>query len=622
MSAEITALLSRAVPETGPPDLDQLWRAGHRRRRARRVRALAGSVAVVATTSLVAPNLLGDEDATTVGAGPKGIWTLVAPSPLSPRFGHSAVFTGAEFLVWGGANGDDGFADGAAYDPTTDTWRTIAPAPIQPRQDHVAVWTGTEMIVWGGAWNPLNPPPSDFGGSCTSEGAPMRNCLQVFTDGAAYNPETDTWRSIAPALEVSGYEGLSVGTWTGDEIVIVGRRFLERPVPGAVASSFAVSYRPADDTWHRLPDPPAGDPAQVPQLVWTGNEIVALSSEDADTPSGSQPFALTYAPGADRWQRLPGVTNGAFGAAAWTGKEAITWVEPTGARGRAKEGRGGALVFDPRAETWGWAAEAPFGPRERPLVVSVGASVLVWGGSDLAPNDVDGALYDPVENTWSELPPAPIAPRFWTPGVAGDGRVFVWGGMAGSDDPLGDGALLAVTGGDGDRTPPRPSEEGTPREPAERAGDGVVRKGEGHVVAEGDVEGEPWKLVVYDSTRGICVDLHFDRAAGGGCGFPVPDQSPLAASLSESRRGGHAFVLFVHGVARSDVTKVRVDFRSGSTTTLTTVGHDAGLGVVFFVLPVPVGEEVLQLVAVTEDGREVGRHQLSPERRDPETLEP
>src|SRR5580765_987152 len=67
------------------------------------------------------------------------------------RLDHTAVWTGSEMIVSGGA---DGFVDlntGGRYDPSTDNWTatstTNAPAS---RYGHTAVWTGREMIVWGG----------------------------------------------------------------------------------------------------------------------------------------------------------------------------------------------------------------------------------------------------------------------------------------------------------------------------------------------------------------------------------------------------------------------------------------------------------------------------------------
>jgi hypothetical protein len=56
-------------------------------------------------------------------------------------------------LVWGGLGATNVAGDGAALDPTgTGAWTTLSAAGApSARYAHTAVWTGTEMIVWGGA---------------------------------------------------------------------------------------------------------------------------------------------------------------------------------------------------------------------------------------------------------------------------------------------------------------------------------------------------------------------------------------------------------------------------------------------------------------------------------------
>src|SRR5438477_12975676 len=75
-------------------------------------------------------------------------WVATADA-TQERFGHTAVWTGSEMIVWGG--GFSGFNTGGRYNPSTDTWAdtTAVNAPTG-RYDHTAVWAGSEMIVWGG----------------------------------------------------------------------------------------------------------------------------------------------------------------------------------------------------------------------------------------------------------------------------------------------------------------------------------------------------------------------------------------------------------------------------------------------------------------------------------------
>ena len=76
-------------------------------------------------------------------------WTALAPSPLSGRGGHRAVWTGRDMLVWGGSD-RDALGDGALYNPTTDSWDRLAPGPLWARQHPVMLWTGQQLMIWGG----------------------------------------------------------------------------------------------------------------------------------------------------------------------------------------------------------------------------------------------------------------------------------------------------------------------------------------------------------------------------------------------------------------------------------------------------------------------------------------
>ena len=64
-------------------------------------------------------------------------------------------------IVWGGQSDLSSFENtGGRYNPSTDSWTATSlpfvPCPpdgvclLEGRFGHTAVWTGTEMIVWGG----------------------------------------------------------------------------------------------------------------------------------------------------------------------------------------------------------------------------------------------------------------------------------------------------------------------------------------------------------------------------------------------------------------------------------------------------------------------------------------
>jgi N-acetylneuraminic acid mutarotase len=177
----------------------------------------------------------------------------------SARTGQSAVWTGQEMIIWGGtgrsvpdnALGLVNLADGAAFNPATNTWRALASigAP-STRTQHAAVWTGREMIVWGG-----------ITGSYGLDG-----------DGAAYDPITDTWRPL-PSAGAPSPRRSPAAVWTGSEMVILDGGYPDGsqvPQPGG-------RYDPVANQWTPLRAEPVA-PRTVGRrtaAVWTGSAIVA-----------------------------------------------------------------------------------------------------------------------------------------------------------------------------------------------------------------------------------------------------------------------------------------------------------------------------------------------------------
>jgi len=78
-------------------------------------------------------------------------------------------------IVWGGNDQFFHFLNtGGRYNPSTDSWRSTSPtnAP-SARFGHTAVWTDSEMIVWGGATITGGFHISNTGGRyCAQAGAP------------------------------------------------------------------------------------------------------------------------------------------------------------------------------------------------------------------------------------------------------------------------------------------------------------------------------------------------------------------------------------------------------------------------------------------------------------------
>src|SRR5262249_5920000 len=110
-------------------------------------------------------------------------WQPTLPPFPSARGGHTAVWTGSEMIVWGGAP----TIAVERYDPATDIWTATATtnAP-SARSGQTAVWTGSEMIVWGGS----GFPPGYY-----------------LNTGGRYDPAADIWTATATTNAPSARSG-------------------------------------------------------------------------------------------------------------------------------------------------------------------------------------------------------------------------------------------------------------------------------------------------------------------------------------------------------------------------------------------------------------------------------
>lgn len=198
-------------------------------------------------------------------------WRRTAPAPAGGRWSHAVAWTGTEMIVFGGGNADSDLAAGLAYNPETDTWRQVSASPLSPRQWLPITWTGDELIVWGGS-------------SVSSSVA----------DGAAYDPVADQWRKLPKSpLEGRHYHS---ATWTGSELIVFGGYNYKR------SFSDAAAYDPIADRWRRLPRAPI-KPRFEHSAVWTGNNLVIFGGT-WDFGHISLGDGATYDPVSNRWNRF------------------------------------------------------------------------------------------------------------------------------------------------------------------------------------------------------------------------------------------------------------------------------------------------------------------------------
>ncbi len=271
------------------------------------------------------------------------IWRRLSPSPLSARTGATGAWTGRELLLWGGTDGQRSLTDGAAYDPSSDTWRPLAPAPITGRTAE-GMWTGEEMLVWGGTamgstgadepladgaaydpasdtWRPMAPAPLAAREDVASEWTGREMIVwggltgqEYLADGAAYDPAADTWRPVAPAP----LAGRAVrGIWSGKEMLVWGGE------SGTEALADGAAYDPAADTWRPLAPAPLSARRGF-AAVWTGREMLVWGGAGG---TGSFFFGngAAYDPATNSWRELVPSFGRFIPVEHWTGEEMLVW---------------------------------------------------------------------------------------------------------------------------------------------------------------------------------------------------------------------------------------------------------------------------------------------------------
>ncbi len=224
-------------------------------------------------------------------------WRQTSPDGApSARTGNAAVWTGSEMIIWGGMTANGALlGDGARYDPAMDTWTAMSGENSpSPRRGALHVWTGTELIVWGGG---------------------DRFARSAFTDGARYNPATDTWTPIA-ATELRAFAE-PVAVWSGTEMIVWDGGTPASVTPGGAQQKEASLqlYDPAFDTWRDSQSP--CEPyvgSEIKQAHWAGNRMFVWTNNEHG--------GYFYDPATDDWEVVTTI-----GAPKWRRGAASAWAD-------------------------------------------------------------------------------------------------------------------------------------------------------------------------------------------------------------------------------------------------------------------------------------------------------
>jgi N-acetylneuraminic acid mutarotase len=218
-------------------------------------------------------------------------------------------------------------------------------------------------------------------------------------DGAVFDAPSDSWRKVAPAPAPIGD---AVGAWTGHEAIIL---------TGEGASVTASAYDPATNSWRTLPSPPITNAASaIAHAVWTGTELLVISTSGGDDGHDLANHAAIYDPQTNRWRPIavPAEPFPNFGDAVWTGDRLA--VVGTVNQSGSSTGNNTLLVYDPASDQWHIVAWQLPGTRTNPVVAWTGNRLFIGGGgSAYAPPTLsDAALVDVGTGTWTRVPDAPV----------------------------------------------------------------------------------------------------------------------------------------------------------------------------------------------------------------------
>lgn len=339
------------------------------------------------------------------GAAPG--WTELARSPLEPRHGAYASWSGTELLVVGGdalapacpfqqhcvPRPRDLRRDGAALDLASGTWRAIADAPI-PLVDMVGSVVGGRLylLVYG-----ANP------------GAAPAPALLV------YDPAADAWREL-PAPGATRYGLVAAGT----------RLVAFHPSQELGVEPDRV-FDPGSGAWADLPVDPLA-PAFDRDAVWTGADLVVLGIRlDPTRPPNRPPVygAAAHAiPGGD-WRRIPDSEIAGWNPSwHWSGG-AIVNASIGGADGGQTNNWGREFPFGglltPPAGNW---SDLPNPPREDGGLTGMDASGPVHVVS------YNGWVLHVPTGRWERLPEPPNGGLEGVAATWAGDRLVVWGGVA------------------------------------------------------------------------------------------------------------------------------------------------------------------------------------------------
>jgi N-acetylneuraminic acid mutarotase len=337
-------------------------------------------------------------------------------TPVNFANREKAAYTamGSKVFIWGGQNAaGQALADGAIYDPETNTWTPVgsAGAPPSARVLATAVWTGSVVVVWGGG---------DVGND------------NDYGTGSRYDPLTNSWTAITNFNAPSGRRA-PYGFWTGSRVI-----YYAGFDHNGGAFSAPYLYDPVNNSWSNT-DGPSRPPAYLnPTVSWTGTQLVVYGGLASNNFPSAETYVYDLA--GDVWSHEadgPNARSGALGA--WDGALLLAW---SGINGNTLRIDG--KVYDLATDKWTnvgamnapaarWAPHRQTGWsfRVKPRVT------LMVGGYGSTSFRTDGGIYNSTTNAWSAVAAWPSNySHLWGVSVWTGTELILWGGRQGTGATL------------------------------------------------------------------------------------------------------------------------------------------------------------------------------------------
>lgn len=319
------------------------------------------------------------------------------PGRPTPRAGSVSVWTGAEFIIWGGNEPSAAHGTGGQYDPVLDRWQPVTQldAP-SPRTGHAAVWTGLEMIVVGG----------------------QANASDETSEGGRYDPASDSWIALPPDGRDTRDDLLAF--WSGRELLVWGgTRYWGDP------DDHGDRFDPLTNQWTPMSSVAAPVFGRPPAGVWTGTEMLVWGGDNGNVPG----HGARYDPVLDTWTAISEAnapTGREAHSAIWTGSEMVVW--GGGIAWIVIHGRDTGARYSPESDSWTPTSLVEVPPaRHGHSAVWTGEEMIVWGGRvEVNSPTATGGHYAPAVDQWrptalQDPPPAADGNAVWS-----DGMMLVW----------------------------------------------------------------------------------------------------------------------------------------------------------------------------------------------------